>query len=49
MNIELDTVNGGDGELLTSTEDIGGQWKEYFEELLIPSSHILEGSRTAGL
>ncbi|KAI3362794.1 hypothetical protein L3Q82_001658 [Scortum barcoo] len=28
------TVYSAGGELLTSTEDIVGQWKEYFEDLL---------------
>uniref|UniRef100_A0A8C6MDN2 Endonuclease/exonuclease/phosphatase domain-containing protein n=1 Tax=Nothobranchius furzeri TaxID=105023 RepID=A0A8C6MDN2_NOTFU len=31
------TVYTGDGELLTSTGAIVGQWKEYFEELLNPT------------
>ena len=31
------TVYGGGGELLTSTGDIVGQWKEYFEDLLNPT------------
>ena len=31
------TVYSGGGELLTSTEDIVGRWKEYFEELLNPT------------
>ncbi|XP_023284603.1 receptor-type tyrosine-protein phosphatase F-like [Seriola lalandi dorsalis] len=32
------TVYSGGGELLTSTEDIVGRWKEYFEELLNPTN-----------
>ncbi|KAK3506058.1 hypothetical protein QTP70_002984 [Hemibagrus guttatus] len=31
------TVYGGDGELLVSTGDIVGRWKEYFEDLLNPT------------
>ncbi|KAK3515689.1 hypothetical protein QTP70_028465, partial [Hemibagrus guttatus] len=30
-------VYGGDGELLVSTGDIAGRWKEYFEDLLNPT------------
>ncbi|KAI3354809.1 hypothetical protein L3Q82_004540 [Scortum barcoo] len=37
------TVYSGGGELLTSTEQIVGQWKEYFEDLLNPTNtHSLE-------
>ncbi|MDG2555341.1 reverse transcriptase domain-containing protein [Vibrio parahaemolyticus] len=32
------TVYSGGGELLTSTGDIVGRWKEYFEELLNPTN-----------
>ena len=32
------TVFSVGGELLTSTEDIVGRWKEYFEELLNPTN-----------
>ena len=32
------TVYSGDGGLLTSTEEIVGRWKEYFEELLNPTN-----------
>ncbi|KAL7854802.1 hypothetical protein SRHO_G00169920 [Serrasalmus rhombeus] len=31
------TVYSGDGVLLTSTEDVIGRWKEYFEDLLNPT------------
>uniref|UniRef100_A0A672ZD16 Reverse transcriptase domain-containing protein n=1 Tax=Sphaeramia orbicularis TaxID=375764 RepID=A0A672ZD16_9TELE len=31
------TVFSGSGELLTSTGDVVGQWKEYFEDLLNPT------------
>ncbi|XDV31040.1 hypothetical protein PO909_033817 [Leuciscus waleckii] len=31
------TVYSGDGQLLTSTGDIVGRWKEYFEDLLNPT------------
>ena len=31
------TVYSGGGELLTSTGDIVGRWKEYFEDLLNPT------------
>ncbi|KAM8748485.1 uncharacterized protein AB9X84_013627 [Acanthopagrus schlegelii] len=31
------TVYSGGGELLTSTGDIAGRWKEYFEDLLNPT------------
>nr|XP_057925644.1 craniofacial development protein 2-like [Doryrhamphus excisus] len=31
------TVYSGDGDLLTSTEDVVGRWKEYFEALLNPT------------
>ncbi|KAK3571094.1 hypothetical protein QTP86_001788 [Hemibagrus guttatus] len=35
--LSANTVYGGDGELLVSTGDIVGQWKEYFEDLLNPT------------
>ncbi|KAI3368711.1 hypothetical protein L3Q82_025707, partial [Scortum barcoo] len=35
------TVYSAGGELLTSTEDIVGRWKKYFEDLLNPQSHRL--------
>ncbi|KAK3549709.1 hypothetical protein QTP86_007157 [Hemibagrus guttatus] len=34
--LSANTVYGGGGELLVSTGDIVGQWKEYFEDLLNP-------------
>ncbi|KAK3513146.1 hypothetical protein QTP70_007479 [Hemibagrus guttatus] len=35
--LSANTVYGGDGELLVSTGDIVGRWKEYFEDLLNPT------------
>ncbi|KAK3529813.1 hypothetical protein QTP86_006010 [Hemibagrus guttatus] len=35
--LSANTVYGGDGELLASTGDIVGRWKEYFEDLLNPT------------
>ncbi|KAK3535381.1 hypothetical protein QTP70_011277 [Hemibagrus guttatus] len=35
--LSANTVYGGDGELLVSTGDIVGWWKEYFEDLLNPT------------
>ncbi|KAK3557751.1 hypothetical protein QTP86_000296 [Hemibagrus guttatus] len=35
--LSANTVYGGGGELLVSTGDIVGRWKEYFEDLLNPS------------
>ncbi|KAK3570524.1 hypothetical protein QTP86_022063, partial [Hemibagrus guttatus] len=35
--LSANTVYGGGGELLASTGDIVGQWKEYFEDLLNPT------------
>ncbi|KAK3548334.1 hypothetical protein QTP70_010189 [Hemibagrus guttatus] len=35
--LSANTVCGGDGELLVSTGDIVGRWKEYFEDLLNPT------------
>ncbi|KAK3538632.1 hypothetical protein QTP86_009150 [Hemibagrus guttatus] len=35
--LSANTVYGGGGELLVSTGDIVGQWKEYFEDLLNPT------------
>ncbi|KAK3553558.1 hypothetical protein QTP70_004565 [Hemibagrus guttatus] len=35
--LSANTVYGGDGELLVSTGDIFGKWKEYFEDLLNPT------------
>ncbi|TWW59301.1 Transposon TX1 uncharacterized 149 kDa protein ORF 2 [Takifugu flavidus] len=34
----VNTVNSGDGVLLTSTRDIADRWKEYFEDLLNPNN-----------
>ncbi len=33
----VNTVFSGDGALLTSTQDIVDQWKEYFKDLLNPT------------
>ncbi|KAK3557834.1 hypothetical protein QTP86_003172 [Hemibagrus guttatus] len=35
--LSANTVYGGGGELLVSTGDIVGRWKEYFEDLLNPT------------
>ncbi|KAK3535605.1 hypothetical protein QTP70_017246, partial [Hemibagrus guttatus] len=35
--LSANTVYSGGGELLASTEDIVGRWKEYFEDLLNPT------------
>ncbi|KAK3521856.1 hypothetical protein QTP70_018587 [Hemibagrus guttatus] len=35
--LSANTVYGGDGELLVSTGDIVGRWKEYFEDFLNPT------------
>ncbi|KAK3515853.1 hypothetical protein QTP70_034764, partial [Hemibagrus guttatus] len=35
--LSANTVYSGDGELLASTGDIVGQWKEYFKDLLNPT------------
>ncbi|KAK3528888.1 hypothetical protein QTP70_012062 [Hemibagrus guttatus] len=35
--LSANTVYGGSGELLVSTGDIVGRWKEYFEDLLNPT------------
>ncbi|KAK3553178.1 hypothetical protein QTP86_031753 [Hemibagrus guttatus] len=35
--LSANTVYGGGGELLASTGDIVGRWKEYFEDLLNPT------------
>ncbi|KAK3552129.1 hypothetical protein QTP86_001507 [Hemibagrus guttatus] len=35
--LSANTVYGGDGELLVSTGDIVGWWKEYFKDLLNPT------------
>ncbi|KAK3551381.1 hypothetical protein QTP70_016644 [Hemibagrus guttatus] len=35
--LSANTVYGGDGELLVSTGDTVGRWKEYFEDLLNPT------------
>ncbi|KAK3538920.1 hypothetical protein QTP86_022746 [Hemibagrus guttatus] len=35
--LSANTVYGGDGEMLVSTGDIVGRWKEYFEDLLNPN------------
>ncbi|KAK3515257.1 hypothetical protein QTP70_013021, partial [Hemibagrus guttatus] len=35
--LSANTVYGGGGELLVSTGDIVGQWKEYFKDLLNPT------------
>ncbi|KAK3513103.1 hypothetical protein QTP70_001397 [Hemibagrus guttatus] len=35
--LSANTAYGGDGELLVSTGDIVGRWKEYFEDLLNPT------------
>ncbi|KAK3512527.1 hypothetical protein QTP70_015639 [Hemibagrus guttatus] len=35
--LSANTVYSGGGELLASTRDIVGQWKEYFEDLLNPT------------
>ncbi|KAK3519708.1 hypothetical protein QTP70_002679 [Hemibagrus guttatus] len=35
--LSANTVYGGGGELLASTVDIVGRWKEYFEDLLNPT------------
>ncbi|KAK3545223.1 hypothetical protein QTP70_002063 [Hemibagrus guttatus] len=35
--LSANTVYGGDGELLVSTGDIVGRWKEYFKDLLNPT------------
>ena len=35
--VSTNTVYSGGGELLTSTGDIVGRWKEYFEDLLNPT------------
>ncbi|KAK3564250.1 hypothetical protein QTP86_011970 [Hemibagrus guttatus] len=35
--LSANTVYGGDGELLVSTGDIVGRWKEYFEDPLNPT------------
>ena len=46
------TVYSGSGELLTTTEEIVGRWKEYFEELLNPTNtHSVEEAepRVSGL
>ncbi|KAK3544065.1 hypothetical protein QTP86_000871 [Hemibagrus guttatus] len=41
--LSANTVYGGDGELLVSTGDIVGRWKEYFEDLLNPTdTHSVE-------
>ncbi|KAK3572306.1 hypothetical protein QTP86_030244 [Hemibagrus guttatus] len=37
FSLSANTVYGGGGELLVSTGDIVGQWKEYFEDLLNPT------------
>ncbi|KAI3369294.1 hypothetical protein L3Q82_007548 [Scortum barcoo] len=41
------TVYSAGGELLTSTEDIVGRWKKYFEDLLNPTD-LLPSSEEAG-
>ena len=45
------TVNSGDGELMTVTEDIVGRWKEYFKDLLNPTDtpSIVEAEGDWGL
>ena len=34
------TIYSGGGELLTSTGDIVGRWKEYFKDLLNPTDTL---------
>ncbi|KAK3516473.1 hypothetical protein QTP70_016707, partial [Hemibagrus guttatus] len=38
--LSTNTVYGGGGELLVSTGDIVGRWKEYFEDLLNPTDML---------
>ncbi|KAK3510565.1 hypothetical protein QTP70_010565 [Hemibagrus guttatus] len=38
--LSANTVYGGGGELLVSTGDIVGRWKEYFEDLLNPTDTL---------
>ncbi|KAK3509150.1 hypothetical protein QTP70_020258 [Hemibagrus guttatus] len=40
--LSANTVYSGGGELLASTGDIVGRWKEYFEDLLNPTPSVEE-------
>ncbi|KAK3571523.1 hypothetical protein QTP86_012904 [Hemibagrus guttatus] len=47
--LSANTVYNGGGELLASTGDIVGRWKEYFEDLLNPTDTFCRGTRGRGL